>query len=229
MLCSEASLVKRDEQGGMAVTLFCRSWSCETCQPNRHRQLVGLAIAGKPDTFITLTSNPAAGGTIHDRARALPEAWRKIVRKAQKRWRNGKIPYLAVFEACKSGEPHLHILARSKWIDQAWLSDQMRDLTGAPIVDIRRVWSARQVSNYVAKYVGKAPGKFGTCKRYWHTRDWSLSTWEREPDPIEVHAEWDKIPAHLSLIEADWQNQGLSTWHRRGTLYGMANAPPFDL
>jgi hypothetical protein len=87
---------------------------------------------------------------------------------------NGTIPFLAVFERHKSGEPHLHILCRSEWIPQKWLSDEMRRLTGAFIVDVRRTYSPSECAAYCTKYVGKDPAIYGNCKRYWASQDYEL-------------------------------------------------------
>lgn len=86
------------------------------------------------------------------------------------------IHYLAVFEATKAGEPHLHILARAPYIPQEWLSQQMRQIAGSPIVDIRKVKSNQHAAHYVTKYVGKRAHRFATCKRYWRTTDWAPAT-----------------------------------------------------
>lgn len=83
-----------------------------------------------------------------------------------------RLPYLAVVEATKRGEPHLHILSRLRWVDQKWLSRQASKLLGAPVVDVRRCTSRSSVALYVAKYIGKAPHRFATVKRYWSTRSW---------------------------------------------------------
>jgi hypothetical protein len=145
--------------------------------------LIALAKSGKPTTFITLTVNPKTGFGPASRARALAEAWPRVVKRACKKYGYRSIPYLCVFEGTKRGEPHLHILCRVKWIDQRWLSAQMKALIGAPIVDIRQVKNQGQVAHYISKYIGKEPHRFDTCKRYWRTQSWELINYV--PDPIE--------------------------------------------
>lgn len=226
MLCSEATLVKLDFDGGTAVTLKCRAWSCPICQPERGRALRGLAFSGKPTTFITLTVNPANFDSPEERARRLADAWRTIVREAKAKYGYKTIPYLCVFEATKAGEPHLHIIARVRWLDQKWLSKRMDALMGAPIVDIRRVWRAKQVASYITKYVGKDPHRFGTCKRYWCTQDWEQSEFIREEDPILVEGKWDTDSRDITSLQADWEFAGWYCWIKRGTLYGTTS-PPF--
>jgi len=226
MLCSEASLVNHGIGKVRAVTLRCRAWTCDLCLPWRRGRLTGLAKDGKPNSFITLTVNPASGVDVEARARALVEAWRVVVRRAKARYGYKSIPYLAVFEATKNGEPHLHILARVKWLDQKWLSAQMGELIGAPVVDIRRVHSDRHVALYVAKYIGKGPGKFGTCKRYWHTRDWVV---EPKPKP-KLDLTWDSVwcivEKNVGALALEWWGQGYDIQHDHDMGYREGRKPP---
>ena len=172
VLCREWTKVKHQRGIAVAEPLKCRCWSCDYCYPIRLRQLKGLARAGLPDTFLTLTVNPAYGLTPDERARGLAKAWRLIRKRAMRRYGYKAIPFLAVFEKTKRGEPHLHILMRVKWLDQRWVSKVMEALIGAPIVDIRRIQSVRKAAAYIAKYVGKDPSAFEGCKRYWRSQDW---------------------------------------------------------
>jgi len=157
------------------MPLCCRSWGCDYCRPKRKRQVVAQATSGNPEVFITLTVLPVQGEEPDQRARNLSRAWRLIIARAKRHYGYKTIPYFAVFEATKKGEPHLHILARVKWIDQKWLSKQLKEITGAYVVYIEKCWSKREAARYIGKYVGKAPGKFGTSKRYWCTRTWGTT------------------------------------------------------
>lgn len=158
------------------------------------------AACGAPNTFITLTTSTKTGPTPAARAAALVKAWRQFVRKARKHYGYATIPYFAVFEATKLGQPHLHILCRVRWIDQRFISAFMRDEIGAPIVDIRRCTSASAGARYIAKYIGKAPGKFGTCKRYWQTKDYRKLNLET-PDPPEfAGGGWHKEPISIANL-----------------------------
>lgn len=189
-LCGDTCAVRSVGSQVHVATLKCRSWPCEDCGPRRRRQLKKLAVMGEPSTFITLTVNPAVGSSPAHRARMLADAWRVVVRRTKALRGYASIPYLCVFEATRRGEPHLHILARVPWIDQKWLSAQMQALIGAPIVDIRRLDSPGRAAAYVAKYVGKAPGKFGTSKRYWRTRDYAPEWNARMPDDDGEGGPW---------------------------------------
>ena len=226
-VCGEASLVNQGSGQVRAVSLRCRSWSCPLCQPDRQRQLVALAASGKPAVFITLSSNPQTGTSPATRAHALSRAWPIVVRRACRKYGYSKIPYLCVFEATKKGEPHLHILARVKWIDQRWLSNQMRELTGAPIVDIRKVRSVKQAASYIAKYIGKAPHRFATCKRYWRTRSWDLSTWKPEPIAGDWSNHWEVRDRPLAYWKAAWKVLGCTIEQVGGVMIGhFPGVPP---
>ena len=172
--CGERTLASTVEGVKTAITLRCRSWGCADCAPQRKRQLVAKGISGSPNRLITLTSRHRKDQTPEDAAKALVRAWRIIRSTIKKKNPREKVEFLAVFEETKTGWPHLHILVRSAWLDQRWLSAQMARLTDSPIVDIRAVHNQRGVASYVSKYIGKAPGKFGTLKRYWTSQAYEL-------------------------------------------------------
>ncbi len=226
MYCEKGSLVNLGKYAIRAVTLKCRSWSCENCSQDRARQLVELAQSGKPTTFITLTVNPAVGSSPAGRARALVVAWRELVVLICEEWNVDHVPYLCVFEATKRGEPHLHILCRLKYIPQRWLSDQMRDLLDAPIVDIRAVKNARHVAFYMAKYIGKDPHRFGTCKRYWRTRSYRLAEVERVPEDPVWSDLWHVSKYHLAALAAVWKHRGYDVQYEGDMLVAMREVPP---
>ncbi len=225
ILCREFTLVKSFEGGLYATPLCCRSWSCDYCRPERKARVAYMARLGHPDTFITLTTNPARGGTEATRAAELVIAWREFVSYAKKLYGYASIPYFAVFEATKAGQPHLHILCRVKWIDQATLSGWMRRRIGAPIVDIRRCTSDRAAARYVSKYVGKAPGKFGTCKRYWQTRNYAgLTDRERATNSFKG-GHWQRLQQHIDSLLLHHVTQGHRV-QKVGPIWVIATSAP---
>lgn len=78
-------MVNTGVDGIQAVSLRCRSWGCPLCHDARRSQLIALAKSGDPNTFITLTVNPAFRATPYARARALADSWRIIVRFLKRR------------------------------------------------------------------------------------------------------------------------------------------------
>lgn len=169
-ICREHSLVKHEGKTLTARPLLCKCWHCEYCRPIRYSWLKRDARAGNPNLFVTLTSRVRPGITPDEAARRLVCAWRLVRAAAKRHYPGEKWEFLAVFEQTKQGWPHLHILTRGRWLDQAWLSEKMRRLDDSPVVDVRRIRSQGQVAAYVAKYVSKATAAFRGCKRYFASR-----------------------------------------------------------
>lgn len=117
------------------------------------------------------------------------------------------LQYFAVVERHKSGRPHLHILLRCDFIPQAWLSAEMNRLAGSPIVDIRPVHGTKQAAAYVAKYIGKAPARFGSARSYWYTRDWAPPSPNDQPNPTTQQLFFSTRRANWSetVAEVEWQ------------------------
>lgn len=196
MLCLEWTLVKRFSTTIVVEPLKCKCWNCDYCNPIKRKQLMKKAFLGQPNTFLTLTVNPSVGKSPNERARLLARAWRHLRLRAKRRYKLKTLPFLAVFERTKRGEPHLHILLRTAWLSQRWLSDQMKELMNAPIVDIRRIDKASKKIAYVVKYIGKEPSAFPGTKRYWSSHDYDM------PDPEE--------PAEDEIIPVSWSCRGIS-------------------
>lgn len=220
MLCSEVQLVKRDFDLIEIKPLPCNRWSCDYCAPRRRIQLIAQAIAGEPNKILTLTVNPRHGTSPLERRDMLHRAWKLLVKRILRRYKFGKLPYMAFIEKTKAGEPHLHILLRCGYIHQRWISQQMKALIGAPIVWIEQVKSTKKAINYVAKYVGKEPAQFGTRKRYWISKGWIVNVAavpEREPfDPITtrvVREGWEETLRRYPF-QGFTHEIGEDGWHR---------------
>ena len=213
MLCRDWCLVNTYGDTARAITMHCNSWQCPVCKERRAARLVMQARDGKPNTFITLTVNPGVEASPDHRAALLARSWRIIRKRAMRKYGYAKLPFIAVFEKTKRGEPHLHILARRKWLDQGWLSDQMAELMRAPIVDIRRVKSGKQIAKYVSKYIGKDPHRFGTTKRYWSTQDWSSWRADREAKDEDQGTGWQIV----KMMAKDWATM-MEGWGWEATL-----------
>lgn len=213
MLCREWSLVHTAVDHQKIIGLKCRCWTCQHCQPDRRRELIRRAMCGEPNTFITLTVNPQTGEGPNERRRMLSAAWNMLVKRIKRRYGLKAFPFLAVVEKTKAGEPHLHVLARVRWIDQRWLSAAMAELINAPIVDIRRIDGRGRAMGYVTKYVGKSPHQFGTSKRYWFSRDYApdWNTTRREPGApiVEWYVIRQSIAQYLSTIDVHGWNASL--------------------
>jgi len=207
-LCASESLVNRTPEGGRAVSLFCRSWNCETCAPRRKKQLQAIAAHGAPTKFLTLTIRPVIGRTPNEELTLLHSAWRIIAKRWARRVKKKSVPYIAFVEATKAGHPHLHILLRAPYLDTNKISQWMDELANSPIVKISEVKSKGHAASYVAKYAGKAPGKFGTHKRYWASRDYDLGKDETKKKGSGAGQHWERVSLSLIAFGDELVSQG---------------------
>jgi hypothetical protein len=230
--CQSHSLVK-DEQGTLqAATLKCHCWTCPNCVKSRQSGLKRLARAGNPDLFLTLTTSKETDPDPDRAAALLTRAWRLVVKRAKRHFKWKHLPYFTVIEAQKNGMPHLHILLRSKYIPQKWISEQLAELINAPIVYIERIHNPRRMAAYVAKYVGKAPHKFANCKRYWRSLDWIMDREKWDEEHQKAPGLWRIHRYALSTLEDILLKQGYAiSWTRADSFEaepgsGGQNAPP---
>lgn len=233
MLCAQFLLVKPGDRSDDVLPLACRAWDCQYCAPRRKARLIAQAAAGNPNKLLTLTAKPKEGETPTERLTLLHTAWKKLTKRIMRKYHWPKLHYLAVVEKTKRGEPHLHILLRCGFIPQRWLSAQMQELAGAPVVDIRAIHNARHAIRYVTKYIGKAPGKFGTHQRYWMSRDWEQVKVDDDTtnqyDPYTMHItrqSWRDFiyDRHSTGWTVEQLDTGWFRWHRPGA----RGAPPGD-
>lgn len=95
-----------------------------------------------------------------------------------------RLHYMAFVEATEKGTPHLHILLRTKYIPQRWLSQQMQELINSPIVWVEKIKGASGAIKYVTKYVTDAPAQYGKSRRYWTSRFYRLITKQKPETPL---------------------------------------------
>jgi len=138
----------------------------------------------------------------------LTNAWRVIVKRLRRLHGQEAIQYLAVVEQTQKGEPHLHILLRSPYIAQKLLSSWMGELVGAPIVDIRRIKSQKEVIRYVAKYVTKEVSNELRQKRFTVSKHYELAEVVEAAIPPTPKPAWHVDRRPLIEILWEWTYQG---------------------
>ncbi len=226
MLCGEGTLVKNERHQITLSPLPCKCWYCDECRPGRTARLAAEAKAGNPDLFITLTSRRRPDLTPDQAAHFMVIAWRDVRRAYVAEHGPGSLPFLAVFERTKKGWPHIHIVARCKWLDQKWLSDQMRRLIGSPVVDVRRVYGTRKVAAYITKYLAKNPERFDGCKRYWRSLDYLEPEAQAALDPDEPLVTWEKLDTPWQETAAAFERAGFAVAYSRDHALVRLRGPP---
>ena len=84
----------------------------------------------------------------------------------------------------------------------------MRDLIGSPIVWVEAVTHHGKAARYIAKYCGKAPHRFGTCKRYWHSGKYNLELTDKNKENPWGDYKWSKIELTTDEIFRRWHFEG---------------------
>lgn len=228
MFCKSRTIVKQHIDHLRVSPLRCKCWHCEDCVTMRLAELADLCRRGRPNTFITLTVVRQDDGQQGERAKALKRAWTLIRRRLayQKGWE--RIPFIAIFEQTQAGEPHLHILARMGWVEKAWLSGVLKELTGAFVVDIQRVRNQRGVAKYVSKYVSKAPAMWEGTKRYWRSLNWLVDIKAVPADHPRSFLSWWRVDCHFEHAIALYLAKGwrYATDGNRHAVWGPDGRPP---
>lgn len=227
-LCREASLVNPGPAYRRAVTLKCRAWTCPLCHDMRVKQLVREIIDGHPERLLTLTMKPSPNATPDSQAKLLSANWRRLIQLIRRKWPNAKHEYFAVFEAHKSGWPHLHIATRGCYLPWQWLSDTWEALTGSRGVDIRFIHNPRDCASYVAKYMGKDSHRFGKSKRYWQSKGWQVEPDHKPPHDMRFGSRYITVPTRLHDLAAEWIASCRHVWWE-GTTLVSGPEPPKDV
>jgi len=139
---------------------------------------------------------------------APPDGWPQHDQKPvpnQVKLQGGELEFICVVEKHRSGWPHLHLCIRARWIDQAWLSAQMRDIINSPVVWIERINNKSKIAGYVAKYCTKAAEKIGTCKRYWQSKKYQLRAYCPKKRDDAIPGRWERDTMTLSTWVAMWR------------------------
>lgn len=224
--CRDQCIVKTEDGAHDIHPLKCKCWSCEDCRPDRIKRLTYEARRGNPTLFITITSKNVPAGDPSAAAREMVRAWRIIRAEHMKAKGLDALPFLAVFEETKRGWPHIHIVARCKWLDQGWLAKRMGELTGSPICWVERLTSARKVAKYVTKYIGKNPHRFNGTKRYWRSLDYLTPDPEQEETKPAAGVRWERIDCNWLKMATEFELVGFHVTMFRTHAHAEPRAPP---
>lgn len=229
-VCGEGSWLKEDRATFTVGTLRCRSWGCDHCAPVRRGLLIKQARKGRPIAMATFTLPPLPGETPDEMARRLSWMCSRWWEALRKKFPMRQYETLRVFEAHKSGYPHLHVLWRGLAIDLDWCNDTWVRLGGASNgVKLEWLRSKRDAAAYVAKYIGKAPHRYPGTQRYRASRGYELGKQAPDPSPIKSvgyvrphHDVWLCAEVHENIgCRIEW------TGHERYTAWKPGTDPPF--
>lgn len=169
----------------------------------RLKRLIAEIVGGEPTLFLTITWHVRPGWTPEHAARRLSHAWAKYVALHNRTHGPRSLQYFVVVEATKQGWPHLHIAIRAPWISIRKLRAFLAKETASPVLKLIKLDRIHRVAAYLAKYLGKGPRQFGTCKRYWKTLSWLLPAFLEEGDRRRRVGAWYRDPRSWQDIAFD--------------------------
>lgn len=162
--CCRGSAAAVTSSGTLRVVEFrCKSKLCPICSKRRAAAVfakVGTAIR-KMDSARFITLSLASSDTpLRDQLLRLRKCFAELRRRVD--WKakvKGGVYTLEITRNRKTGlwHPHLHLIVDGDFIHQSNLSEMWHQVTGdSYIVDIRKVYSAKNAAQYIAKYVSKS-------------------------------------------------------------------------
>ena len=207
--CCRSSLIATNQEGTKTrvIPIFCHKWSCPRCGKKKKGLWRSYALSGEPERLITLTCKPDELFTPRQQVKKMKQAFSRLIQKLRRKY--GLLEYLAVWELTKAGMPHVHVLQRGTFIQKQELSDFWNDLTGAYIVDIKKIKSQDQVANYVMKYLTKAIAEMSTTfsgiRVIQRSKNWILEKhkylFDRDHPEAAEPMEWRFVSASPAQIE----------------------------
>lgn len=162
----------------------CRRWGCPHCGPRKIAHLTHKVTAAKPSKFVTLTVNNGlfkCPREAYDRTRRAVGALTRSIRSDFGEWE-----YLRILEITRKGWPHYHFLARGAYVPQSWLANRWDELTGAHIVDIRKVKNLAHAAHYLMKYLYKQKAVPWTTRRVCWSRGFFAPPADEPPPKLEL-------------------------------------------
>lgn len=135
------------------IQIRCKRWGCRYCG-ERKTVAFGFRVSdAQPNRLITLTIATKSWSSPRE---AFDGTKRMVTRLAIKLRRDhGEFEYFKVLEVTKKGWPHYHLIVRSSYIPQPKISNEWNRLTGAHIVDVRKIKKPSDVYFYIVKYLSK--------------------------------------------------------------------------
>lgn len=225
--CKSLSLVGYRPDGQVAaLPLYCRRWQCPDCGKHQRRKLKKRLVAGQPTTFLTLTTNPNLHPDPEEAFRQASVAINRLMKVLRRRYGATRIQYALVWEQTKRGYPHAHILLRAPYLPQKLVSREWQRLSGANIVDIRRVGSESQAAAYVSKYLAKDPATPYGAKRYRTSRQYSAAAPRGQLAAMLGVSDWLRSAAGLHETLLSLTDRGHNLYEHLPELW--ASWPPAE-
>jgi hypothetical protein len=207
---SSGSEIQADLSSSLVISVHKLPFKSNWIKSQRriyHRVLSGFECAkrvGDHVRVITLTSAEGSGDIHHSFG---------ILKKRIRR-KYGRFEYCCVKELTKQGFHHLHIVYRGSFIEQEWLSDAWKDIHGAPIVWIAKLYSWFFAKHLARYFVKEAIGRFWMSWGWVYrgfVKDWKIIVHKYGKFAVNywnrlLHGDFIKIYDRFEL-KAPWVSQ----------------------
>lgn len=144
----------------IAGPAWCKSWRCPRCGPRKAAKLAKRIARSKANRLLTLTVKPDPTLSQVQQLDLINHHFRSLMKSLRRRIPGGRIEYVKVVEAHKSGAPHLHVALYCPYIRQRTIATLWNHLSGSPVIDIRAIRGTKGAGNYLAKYLTKSLEQF---------------------------------------------------------------------
>lgn len=206
----------------------CKKWACPPCAKRKARKLARLLSRAPANKFITLTQKAHEYETQREAFRRIGRNFHAFVKRLRREYGKENFEYIRVYETTKRGQPHIHVLADCPYISQKYLSEVWEEVSGAKIVDIRRIHNQSAVKSYLSKYLSKGAEMPDNIRRY--SISWRMAKKigqdVEEISPDKPH--WSWIPGTIGSQVSSYEQNGWNVLilNPRLLIAWDANSPP---
>jgi len=200
--CPTGTLLATRDHGFKLVPAGCHRWACDSCGRKNARKLASRIMRTKARRLITLTLPYQPGADPAEQLDRMNAAWLLLWKRIKRRQGDKAVGYAKIVELTRKGTPHLHIAADCGYLPQRWLSVQWHELSGAAVVDVRRVTTEAGLARYLSKYLTKAVSAVSSRRKYSASRGF-LPPYQKTPRPEDLDiVGWRYSNGPLEAIEA---------------------------
>lgn len=135
------------------IQIRCKRWGCRHCGERKITHFGWRCEDAQPTRLVTLTVSNSLWANPREAYDGTKGKVTQLAIRLRRQFQ--EFEYFKVLEVTKLGWPHYHLIVRSDYIPQKTIANIWKQLTGAYIVDVRKIRHKRDVYFYVVKYLAK--------------------------------------------------------------------------
>jgi len=223
-MCGDRGLSKDSGERVELLELPCNMWGCDDCRPGKRARVVAQILAGKPRLFLTLTMQVVEGRTPLEACDLMLKGWDRLLKWLRRFHKGKEVEAYWFIEATEQGYPHIHIVLRMPFTPEHKIQEHWIRYTGSYILKIKTITNQLHMARYVAKYLTKAPVRFGTHKILSRTRGYLPADFNEKYEKSALGApRWELLHEGLwltrqklqhNLYVCEWVGRRHQIWYR---------------